>query len=325
MQSIKEFYFWEKSSKDIIDVKRIYIDIADDLVAGILLSQIIYWNLPNDKGQTKLKVEKDGKLWLAKSRQEWWEEIRISPKQFDNAIKKLECKNIVETKLFKFNGAPTKHISLNEKVILQLINNVVRGEMDFDQRVKSNLPKGENENYPKGKMNFNKRVNSLTETTTEITTKTTNIENIDICADDASEDKSEVKKESSIKAAKKIKYAEDVSMTEEDYKKLVDLYGQVKVTKMITKLENYKGSSGKKYKSDYRAILSWVVDAVDKEDNSTRKKPITNFADYDQRLYDYEDLENKLLGISSEKSDRAAENLAADETYSALQEKLLGR
>lgn len=325
MQSIQEFYFWEKSSKDIIDVKRIYIDIADDLIAGILLSQIIYWNLPNDKGQTKLKVEKDGKLWLAKSRQEWWEEIRISPKQFDNAIKKLEIKNIVETKLFKFNGAPTKHISLNEKVILDLINNVVRGEMDFDQRVKSNLPKGENENSPKGKMNFNKRVNSLTETTTEITTKTTNIENIDICAEDVSEDKSEVKKESSSKAVKKIKYAEDISMTEEEYKKLIDQYGQVKVTKMITKLENYKGSSGKKYKSDYRAILSWVVDAVEKDEKIVKKKGITNFADYEQRSYDYDDLENKLLGLSSEESEKAASSVALGDEYAELQNKILGR
>lgn len=325
MQSIQEFYFWEKSSKDIIDVKRIYIDIADDLIAGILLSQIIYWNLPNDKGQTKLKVEKDGKLWLAKSRQEWWEEIRISPKQFDNAIKKLEIKNIVETKLFKFNGAPTKHISLNEKVILDLINNVVRGEMDFDQRVKSNLPKGENENSPKVKMNFNKRVNSLTETTTEITTKTTNIENIDICAEDVSEDKSEVKKESPSKAAKKIKYAEDVSMTEEEYKKLIEQYGHAKVIKMITKLENYKGSSGKKYKSDYRAILSWVVDAVEKDEKSTIKRPPTKFADYEQRSYDYDDLETKLLGISSEESDRAASSVALDEEYASLQNKILGR
>jgi hypothetical protein len=29
---------------------------------------------------------------------------------------------------------------------------------------------------------------------------------------------------------------------------------------MINILSNYKGSTGKKYKSDYRTILNWVVD-----------------------------------------------------------------
>lgn len=31
------------------------------------------------------------------------------------------------------------------------------------------------------------------------------------------------------------------------------------------KFDNYKGSKGKTYKSDYRAILSWVADKVTKE------------------------------------------------------------
>lgn len=32
-------------------------------------------------------------------------------------------------------------------------------------------------------------------------------------------------------------------------------------------LDNYKGSTGKKYKSDYRAILSWVVDKYKEKHN----------------------------------------------------------
>ena len=34
---------------------------------------------------------------------------------------------------------------------------------------------------------------------------------------------------------------------------------------MITVLDNYKGQSGKTYKSDYRAILNWVVERVQEE------------------------------------------------------------
>lgn len=57
----------------------------------------------------------------------------------------------------------------------------------------------------------------------------------------------------------KIKYAEFVSMTQEEHDKLEEKYGPVALSEMIDKLDNYKGASGKRYKSDYRAILSWVV------------------------------------------------------------------
>lgn len=61
---------------------------------------------------------------------------------------------------------------------------------------------------------------------------------------------------------KKIKYAEFVSMTEEEYQKLVDKHGEADTLRLIEILNNYKGSSGKKYKSDYLAILNWVIDKL---------------------------------------------------------------
>lgn len=74
------------------------------------------------------------------------------------------------------------------------------------------------------------------------------------------EKKSKVKKNININ-----KYAEFVSMTEEEYQKLIQAYGEEKTKRMIQILDNYKGANGKKYKSDYRAILNWVVDRVEKE------------------------------------------------------------
>ena len=65
---------------------------------------------------------------------------------------------------------------------------------------------------------------------------------------------------------KKIKYAEFVSMTKEEYEKLVSEYGETATIGMIKILDNYKGATGKRYKSDYRAILSWVVGKY-KEEN----------------------------------------------------------
>lgn len=80
-------------------------------------------------------------------------------------------------------------------------------------------------------------------------------------------------KESKGKENKKNIYAEFVSMTSDEYEKLVKEHGEENTKKMIEVLDNYKGSSGKKYKSDYRAILNWVKDRVlnEKGGGSNRK------------------------------------------------------
>ena len=52
----QEFIAWEQVSRDTIDVKRCYVDIAGDLVAGILLSQIVYWHLPGERQQPFLEA-----------------------------------------------------------------------------------------------------------------------------------------------------------------------------------------------------------------------------------------------------------------------------
>lgn len=92
-------------------------------------------------------------------------------------------------------------------------------------------------------------------------------------------------KESSNKAKKakqvnKNTYGECVKLSDGEVEKLKAEFGQVGLTKMITILDNYKGSSGKKYVSDYKAILSWVVKRYQDEQGQTKlfgnKKPFSN-------------------------------------------------
>lgn len=66
------------------------------------------------------------------------------------------------------------------------------------------------------------------------------------------------------KKIEKVKYADNVKMRAEEYEKLVEAYGEEFTAKLIEKLDNYKASSGKTYKEDYRAILNWVVEEVEK-------------------------------------------------------------
>ena len=65
--------------------------------------------------------------------------------------------------------------------------------------------------------------------------------------------------------AKKYKYAEFVTLTRDEYAKLCESFGEDAAKRMIEILDNYKGSKGKKYKSDYKAILNWVVDRYNEE------------------------------------------------------------
>ncbi|WP_193200880.1 hypothetical protein [Nostoc sp. MG11] len=201
------FLTWEIRSRDTIEVKRCYVDVTGgDLIAGILLSQIIYWHLPDDQGQPRLKIERDGYRWLAKKREDWWKECRITPKQFDSAIKLLESKNLLKTAIYKFGNSPTKHIRIDWDNFLSLLAQVVQAPPLAPEHIKTqvasgssekvNFQKGENGNDEKGnfrkgengsseKVNFHipKMVNSIfrkgendlieTEITTETTTEIT--------------------------------------------------------------------------------------------------------------------------------------------------------
>jgi hypothetical protein len=74
------------------------------------------------------------------------------------------------------------------------------------------------------------------------------------------------------KEEKKINYAEFVSMFESEYKKLTDKHGEKNTIILIDILNNYKGSKGVKYKSDYLTILNWVIDRA-KKDGKYEQKP----------------------------------------------------
>ncbi len=173
----QDFLKWEETDRKAIRVKCSYIDIAGDLVAGVLLSQIIYWHLPSKQGNnTKLRVKKDGEMWLAKGREDWWDECRITARQFDRAINILIDKGIVEKKIYRFDGSPAVHIRLIPEGLMKHIKpitNAGQREMDISESVKSILTKGEYPPLQKCKNDINESVKTLTEITTEITTETT--------------------------------------------------------------------------------------------------------------------------------------------------------
>lgn len=79
------------------------------------------------------------------------------------------------------------------------------------------------------------------------------------------------------KEEEKIHFAEFVSMTNAEYEKLVSTYGKEFADQCIKKLDNYKGASGKTYKSDYRAIGNWVIDEVKKKNTTRTQNSMNDF------------------------------------------------
>lgn len=166
-----EFLQHEDATKDVIDVKRIYIDMAGDLVAGVLLSQIVFWHLPSKQnGNSKLRVYHKGEYWIAKKREDWWDECRVTPKQADRALKELEDANLIVTDILKFDGSPTKHVRIDWAIFLASYENLLHSYTP--EGGKSKFPKGQNRNSQKGKNDIDQTVKSLTETTAESTSET---------------------------------------------------------------------------------------------------------------------------------------------------------
>ncbi len=102
-------------------------------------------------------------------------------------------------------------------------------------------------------------------------------------------------KENKKEQEEKIHFAEFVSMTNAEYEKLVGTYGKDFVDQCITILDNYKGSSGKNYKSDYRAILNWVIDRVN-ENNSKKQNKKSGMNDFKDL---WEEAKNEQAGNNS--------------------------
>jgi len=75
-----------------------------------------------------------------------------------------------------------------------------------------------------------------------------------------------------LKKMNKETYLECVELTDIEYKKLVEKEGKVNTDKAIEFLNNYKMSSGKKYKSDYHSMLNWVFERIKQGGNNGTNK-----------------------------------------------------
>lgn len=165
----QRFLTMEAASRDVILLRRAYVVMAGNKLAdALLLAQIVFWHLPNSRGQSKLRVRKGGHWWIAKADLEWWDEIALPASTARDARRRLQKRELIVVEHHRFNGLRTCHIRLNWPQFLQAYEVATRqlyGDNPPVERISSDRRNGSR---------LTERtdpVRPVTETTTEKTTE----------------------------------------------------------------------------------------------------------------------------------------------------------
>lgn len=148
-------YFSSHDSDTIVLRKSLIKICSGSHTSALLLSQLIYWH----------NKYHDMERWMKITYDEWYDQILLTKRQISYSREKLESIGLIETKLKKFNNAPSLHYRVNfEKLYKILI------ELDNDCR------KSQNVTMESNKMSLShsdKMSQPITEITTENTSDTT--------------------------------------------------------------------------------------------------------------------------------------------------------
>lgn len=112
----------QSSMRRGVFVQTVYIDINDDyLHDAILFAQIMYWHEPDTNGNTRLRKEIDGHLWIAKNHNEWYAECRVKERMARKSLERIRDRGLIFYELHGFAAEKTPHIRVNWEVFAQKI------------------------------------------------------------------------------------------------------------------------------------------------------------------------------------------------------------
>lgn len=212
-----------------------------------------------------------------------------------NTLKPIEKRDRFIGKIFDFyfrDINPIFEINSDEEAIWENISKpIIRYKQKAINGIKGGRPSIKTETKTETKME------TKMETKTETQMESTSNDVIVNVNSNSKKDNRGMGKEEKKEEDKKIHFAEFVTMTNAQYDKLISTHGKKFADQCIKTLDNYKGSKGKTYKDDYRAILSWVVDKVKEKHLPTSTVPIWFDKQIDNELMTEEeqrDLDNLL-------------------------------
>lgn len=220
----------------------------------------------------------------------------LTTKQYRNALEKLEELGFIETVFNPKIQKPQKRaikraikskiVNLKDTRVLDINSNIKgdqkgdlgankgRTEGDKQERIRMNKKEKEEQQAreareaakPPDVISLNKRVKIEEEHLCSSTCfSETTSDNICLISnyEEVTENKKNIcqEKKRSTQSNPKISFRDNVLLTQLEYDKLLATHGNPALDWMLDKLSNQKHSRGIKYKSDYHAILNWVVDA----------------------------------------------------------------
>lgn len=93
-----------------ITFKKIFVDITQNLNAGIVLASILKYYTSED---SFFEGDKDDYLWIVRNEHDWWDECRIDADELNMALCLLMRQELIINKVYKHNGTYKRHIRLN--------------------------------------------------------------------------------------------------------------------------------------------------------------------------------------------------------------------
>ncbi len=183
-------------------------------------------------------IEGNGDIYLLFKQEELSEMLDISLSSVKRALNKLKEYNLIDI--------VRQGLNIPNKIYINKVDTTEfrTGQIELSRELNSDIQTGQIEPSEQVKMNHLDRSN-WTPNDTDI------------------KDTEYKETEKSIRTAQpKHHFAEFVTMTNDEYSSLIEKLGNEKSAKdCIQILDDYKAAHGKKYKSDYRAILNWVINA----------------------------------------------------------------
>jgi hypothetical protein len=165
----------------------------------------------------------------------WSARLKVSEQRLRTLIKKLKAEGMIEV------------VSEHRKCTLYAIKNYAK----FNQQSNQQSDQSQQGDEGTGNQQSNQpSTSSQPAANQQPTTK---------------EERKKVNNDKKVKELKTI-YAEQVSLTDSEYQKLIEKYGtEDNVKAAIEKLSNYKCSKKTKYTSDYHVLIGWVYDDFKKK------------------------------------------------------------
>jgi len=95
-----------------------FVALTGSMTSAVLLSRLYSWFTVD---YHKLRVQREGKMWLAKKHAEWTIDCGLTRQEIRTAEKRLTELGVLERKVWKFDGEPTAHYHLDVEHLKQVL------------------------------------------------------------------------------------------------------------------------------------------------------------------------------------------------------------